>query len=293
MKPNLKKFLLALVLVMLTTFGMSYTASAQSQIVIEKQFDWIEQGSVGIIKVTGPNLAGGVAVVFDHQYPFFSTSQGFASLISVDFRQKINDYPIKVTLYEADGSKIDWEDTIKVTSGGFIAESDFALPSNKVYLLNPDIQTNEDARILSVFSVVTPERYWDGPFNYPLNGRIGSPFGSVRTFNGGEARRHTGVDLSAAAGTPVYASANGRIVFARPMDIHGNHVIIDHGWGVFSSYSHLSALYVVPGQMVMQGDVIGLSGTTGRSTGPHLHWEIGVNGNWVDPVKFARVKLPN
>jgi murein DD-endopeptidase MepM/ murein hydrolase activator NlpD len=76
------------------------------------------------------------------------------------------------------------------------------------------------------------------------------------------------------------------------MDIHGNNVIIDHGWGIYSEYAHLSQRYVVPGQFVLQGDVIGLSGNTGRSTGPHIHWEIAVGGTWVSPVEFYKTKLP-
>jgi len=285
--------LVGLAVLLLSLLGLQTHATAQSQIVITKEFDYIEQGTVGIIKVVGTDLAGGVAVIFDRQYPFFPTSQGLACLISVDMTQRIKDYPIKVTLYQVDGNAINWEDTVKVNSGGFIAEPSFILPSNKLNLLNPVVQENEDLRLHSVYGLVTPQRFWDGPIIYPLNGRVGSPYGSVRTYNDGQSRRHSGVDLSAGMGTPVAAVANGRVVFARDLDIHGNVVVIDHGWGVYSSYSHMSAFYVVPGQMVLQGDIVGLSGNTGRSTGPHLHWEIAVNGIWLDPIRFARVKLPN
>jgi murein DD-endopeptidase MepM/ murein hydrolase activator NlpD len=268
-------------------------AAAQDQIVITKEFVTIDQGSVGIIKVTGGDLAGGVAVVFERQYPFFATSQGVAALISVDMLQRIKDYPIAVTLYRSDGSSLGWEDVVTVSGGGFIAESNFVLPTDRMNLLNPEVQANEDLRLRTVFGLVTPQRFWDGPVSLPLNGRLGSPFGSLRTYTDGQQRRHTGVDLSTGAGVPIAASANGRVVFARQLDIHGNHVVVDHGWGVFSAYSHLSALYVVPGQMVLQGDILGLTGNTGRSTGPHLHWEIAVNGIWVDPIRFVQIKLPN
>jgi murein DD-endopeptidase MepM/ murein hydrolase activator NlpD len=141
--------------------------------------------------------------------------------------------------------------------------------------------------------MVTPERLWEGQFTVPVNGRVSSPFGSVRTFNDGTTRRHLGLDFTVPHGTPVLTSAGGRVVFARGLDIHGNCVIVDHGWGVFSSYSHLREMFVVPGQMVLQGEVVGLSGNTGRSTGPHLHWEIAVNGNRISPQTFTGIKLPN
>jgi len=155
------------------------------------------------------------------------------------------------------------------------------------------VQQSEDRRLLSTYSIVTPVRFWDGAFTMPVNGALGSPFGSWRLYNGTVQKRHTGYDLRAAFGTPVLASASGRVVLSRPLDIHGENVVIDHGWGVFSEYAHLSARYVVPGQFVLQGDVIGLSGNTGRSTGPHLHWEIAVNGIWVNPVAFTQLKLPS
>lgn len=291
-RPIVRLVFASALLVLLSTVLLT-RALAQNQIVITKEFDFIEQGSVGAIRVTGEGLAGGVADAFERQYPFFPTAGGFAALISVEMTQRIKEYPVKVTLYSANGGTVQWEDVIKVNAGGFIAEPNFVLPRDRMNLLNPDIQANEDARLRSVYGLVTPQRFWDGPISFPLNGKIGSPFGSVRTYSDGQTRRHTGVDLSATTGVPVLASANGRVVFAQPLDIHGNHVVVDHGWGVFSAYSHFSALYVVPGQMVLQGDVLGLSGNTGRSTGPHLHWEIAVNGIWVDPLRFIRLKLPN
>jgi len=126
----------------------------------------------------------------------------------------------------------------------------------------------------------------------PVNSAFSSPFGTFRLFNDIAVRRHTGQDLHATTGTPVLASADGRVVFSRALDIHGESIIIDHGWGIFSEYSHLSARYVVPGQFFLQGDVIGLSGGTGRATGPVVHWEIAVNDNWVDPIDFMHMKLP-
>lgn len=266
---------------------------AQQAVVVNQQFDYLRQGSAGVMTVSGPDVVGAVAVVMGRTYPFFPTNSGYASLLAVPLDQKIQDYPLTITLTERNGSTADWNGTVKVASGGFILEDPYTLPADKVYLVNEDIQRHEDERLLSIYSMVTPARYWEGAFTIPVNGGLSSPFGSTRNFNGLGNRRHTGQDFHATSGTPVLASATGRVVFSRALDIHGESVIIDHGWGVFSEYSHLSQRFVVPGQFVLQGDVIGLSGSTGRSTGPHVHWEIAVNGIWVNPITFLDIKLPS
>ena len=284
---------IAVLALVAVAFGSLNQVSAQQQIVINLEFEYVRQGSVGVITLAGPGLTGAEASVFGRTYPFFPTSKGFACLLSVAYSQPIKDYPIQVTLTRKDGSKAGWEGTIKVAAGEFVAEDPFTLPAEKLNLLRDDVQQSEDTLLLSVYKPVTPTRYWEGAFTLPINAPFSSPFGSVRLYNNGAKRRHTGYDLKATAGLPVMASASGRVVLSRPLDIHGNNVVIDHGWGVYSEYAHLSERYVVPGQFVLQGDVIGLSGNTGRSTGPHIHWEIAVNDNWVNPRAFALLKLPN
>jgi murein DD-endopeptidase MepM/ murein hydrolase activator NlpD len=284
-----------MVIVLTGTLAALTRVEAQQAIVIHPDFDYLRQGTAGVILLTGPDIAGAVATALGRDYPFFPTSQGYACLLSVPMEQKIKDYPLVVTVTRRDKSTATWQDTLKVASGQFIAEdpASFFLPANKLNLLRDDVQQSEDRRLLSTYRIVTPVRFWEGAFTMPVNGALSSPFGSVRIYNGTVNRRHTGYDFRASMGTPVLASANGRVVLSRSLDIHGENVVIDHGWGVFSEYAHLSARYVVPGQFVLQGDVIGLSGNTGRSTGPHVHWEVAVNGTWVNPLSFMQLKLPN
>ncbi len=213
--------------------------TAQQAVVINPQFDYVRQGTVGLITLSGADVVGGVLNALGRTYP------------------------------------------------------PYTLPNDKIYLLSDDIQRSEDARLLAVYKMVTPARYWEGRFAFPVNGALTAPFGGVRTYNGLAVRQHTGQDMRANMATPVLASASGRVVFSRALDIHGESVIIDHGWGVFTEYSHLSQRFVVPGQFVLQGDILGLSGTTGRSTGPHLHFEVAVNDVWVSPAAFMELKLPN
>ncbi len=267
------------------------TINAEQPIQINLEFQYLRQGTAGIIRLTSPEVTGGVASTLGRIYPFFRTSAGYASLLVVPMDTRIQDYPLSVTIYKKTGT-VSWQGTLKVASGQFIAESDFNLPSDKLYLFRPDIQASEDARLKAVYSMITPERFWEGRFILPVDSASASPFGTVRALGNGLILRHTGLDLRAATGVPVQASANGRVVFARPVDIHGNMVIIDHGWGVFSAYAHLSEYYVVPGQFVLQGEVLGRSGNTGRSGGPHLHWEVAIEGIAVDPVAFLQLRLP-
>jgi murein DD-endopeptidase MepM/ murein hydrolase activator NlpD len=282
-------------MLVVASLGVFAQTRAQQAIVINPEFEFIRQGATGIITLSGPDVVSGTAQVLDRTYPFFPTSAGYACLLSVPMETKIKDYPLVVTITRRDGSKAKWDATLKVAEGQFVLEDpkNFNLPSEKLNLLRDEVEASEKARLLSTYSLVTPMRFWEGAFTMPVNGASSSPFGSWRTFNGSVNRRHTGFDLKAPIGTPVLASASGRVVLSRPLDIHGNNVVIDHGWGVFSSYSHLSERYVVPGQFVLQGDIVGLSGNTGRSVGPHVHWEIAVNGEWVNPVQFMGLKLPN
>lgn len=278
-----------LVVAITTTNNRLY---AQQTVVVDFQFQFVRQGSVGIIKISGPDVMSGIAHALNHDYRFFSATDGYAALLSVPMDTPIKDYPLRIDIARADGSSVNWTGTLKVATGQFIQEPSVLLPSNKVYLLSQQIQEDEDAKLLSTYRMVTPDRYWDGRFTTPVNAALSSPFGSWRLFNAGIERRHTGQDFRVPIGTPVLASANGRVVLSRPLDIHGESIVIDHGWGIFTEYSHLSARYVVPGQFVLQGDIIGLSGNTGRITGPCVHWEVAVDGTWVDPLGFLTVKLP-
>jgi murein DD-endopeptidase MepM/ murein hydrolase activator NlpD len=143
-----------------------------------------------------------------------------------------------------------------------------------------------------VFAFVTARQYWQGAFLWPHNGRVTSPFGMGRTYNNGRNSYHGGIDLSGDVGAPVVASASGRVALAAPLLVHGNAVILDHGWGVFSGYYHLSEILVSEGQEVVQGELIGRIGNTGLSTGSHLHWEMRVGGVSVEPGEWTSRQIP-
>jgi hypothetical protein len=144
-----------------------------------------------------------------------------------------------------------------------------------------------------VFTASANERLWHGNFRAPVPAQSTDSFGTRRMFNGKLASIHKGADYRAASGTPVHASNSGIVVLARPLYYEGNCVIIDHGMGLFTLSMHFSRIDVHEGQRVEMGDRLGLSGATGRVTGPHLHWAVRWQGAYLDPVKLLRLNLNN
>ena len=120
----------------------------------------------------------------------------------------------------------------------------------------------------------------------PVDGRLSSPFGLRRFFNGQERNPHSGLDFAVPAGTPVKAPAAGRVVLVGTYFFNGNTVFVDHGQGFISMFCHLSAIDVKVGDEVARGAVVGKVGATGRATGPHLHWNVSLNDARVDPAIF-------
>lgn len=137
-------------------------------------------------------------------------------------------------------------------------------------------------KLKSTFSHITPALN----FIKPIKGRDNGRFGLKRFFNGEERNPHSGMDIAAKRGTPIKATAAGKVLFTGNLFFSGNVVILDHGEGVLSLYAHMSKIIAHKGQIVQQGEVIGRVGSTGRATGPHLHWSVYLNGNVVDPALF-------
>jgi murein DD-endopeptidase MepM/ murein hydrolase activator NlpD len=153
----------------------------------------------------------------------------------------------------------------------------------------------EEEQITQIVSQKTNEKYWNGLFRVPVDEPvcIKSWFGNRRAYNGGTYDRfHAGVDYGVCANLNIYAPADGVVVFAGPLTVRGNATIIDHGLGVFSGFWHQSKQFVEVGQTVKAGDLIGEIGTTGRSTGPHLHWEVITNGIQVEPLDWLDTEFP-
>jgi murein DD-endopeptidase MepM/ murein hydrolase activator NlpD len=160
-------------------------------------------------------------------------------------------------------------------------------------LLEARVRADEDARLVPTYAQVTPTRQWAGRFIQPVQGAIVTEFGEVRSYNGGPFEgHHAGVDFAAAAGTPVVAPAAGVIAVVDQVPLRGNVVIVNHGLGVFTTYAHLSAVDVRQGDSVQAGQPFARVGTTGLSEGPHLHWELWIGGQNVNPMPWTRRAFP-
>ncbi len=141
------------------------------------------------------------------------------------------------------------------------------------------------------YAATADKPLWSASFLAPVPAQSTDSFGTRRTFNGKLASIHRGTDFRARMGTPVHAGNSGVVVLAQPLYYEGNCVMVDHGLGLMSISMHLSRIDVKPGQRVARAQQLGLSGATGRVTGPHLHWAIRWQGAMLDPVKLLHLNL--
>lgn len=167
-------------------------------------------------------------------------------------------------------------------------EGKFTEPSpEQLKQIDADQKVKED-----YLSRITPDREWNGDFEAPAHAEISDVYGSQRIFNGKAQRPHYGLDYRVPTGTPVTAMNKGTVLLARPLYFEGNFVVIDHGQGLLTLYLHLSKIDVKEGETVARGQQIGLSGGTGRATGPHLHVAVRWQGTYLDPARLMQLQLP-
>ena len=147
----------------------------------------------------------------------------------------------------------------------------------------------EARKIKRIYADGSIDRLWKGDFQLPMTSDITSPFGNKRVFNGQLKSFHNGVDFRARSATPVFAANSGVVKLAESLFYSGNAVVIDHGTGIFTIYAHLSRIDVAAGRHIEKGQRLGLTGATGRVSGPHLHWGVKVRGVAVNPLQLIEV----
>jgi murein DD-endopeptidase MepM/ murein hydrolase activator NlpD len=197
-------------------------------------------------------------------------------------------YPLDLSLVDTGGSSATMHVNVQVLSGGYGSEN-ITILADRTDLLDTNVEAAELSLIEGVMNQFTATRYFDGPMGLPAAASISSPFGRKRSYNGGPVTRfHSGTDFAGAPGSPVLAAAAGVVVLADMLNVRGRATVIDHGWGIFTGYWHQTDQYVQVGDVVSVGQVIGTIGSTGRVTGPHLHWELWVNGVSVDPMQWVQ-----
>lgn len=252
----------------------------------------VPQGGVLVLSVRA-EADSAVASFAGRDHPLLPKEGGFWGVLGVDAQHATGAFTADVSLRDGNGRLLaTLTARITVTDAGYPEEA-LTVPPELSGLLDPALAAQEAATLGPIFAVFTPERLWSGLFLLPVSGILTSPYGSGRSYNGGPIESfHSGADFALAvgtpvAGTPIIAANAGRIAFTGELPIRGVSVIIDHGAGVFSGYHHLESTTVQPGQPVAAGDLVGYLGSSGRATGPHLHWEVVAAGVAVDPIMWT------
>jgi murein DD-endopeptidase MepM/ murein hydrolase activator NlpD len=227
--------------------------------------------------------------------PFWQTDAGRVdhALLGIDLERKPGPYEVQASGTFTAGGAFTCSAKVDVGAGKF------AIERLKVARGFVDLSPQDGARAVresehmhAILARVTPERLWTGRFRFPLAGRPrGHNFGRRRVLNGEPRSPHTGLDIPASRGTPIHAAQSGRVVLAENMFFSGNTVILDHGLGIYTFYGHMKRIGVKEGEEVKAGAIIGLVGSTGRATGPHLHWGLIVDGARVNPLGILRLPL--
>lgn len=236
-----------------------------------------------VVQYDDPNLTTPPQITFKQQsyQSFLTTSNQFRALLPTTPLDRPGTFKIQVT-----GAGQTEEVTIKL--------GDRKFPTQSIWLSGKgsDGTDYEFDRVDAFKKLVTPEKLWSGKFLRPNQGPLTSGYGIRRYYNGVFAKDyyHRGVDYAGSQGSPVVAPAAGRVALvgrvSQGFKLHGNTIGIDHGQGVTTIYLHLSKINVKEGDLVKPGQVIGAVGSTGASTGPHLHWGLYVNGLSVDPTPW-------
>jgi murein DD-endopeptidase MepM/ murein hydrolase activator NlpD len=255
-----------------------------------------QQGDVLVVRVQtdqASQVQGQLGIQPIHFVPDDkSGAGGYIGLLGLDAMLAPDAYRLTITATAENGAVGSASGLIHERPGSFVLES-VTIAQRLMPLLDPDLNDNEEREIKSIYSAFSPEKWWDGPFNLPVAGKLISGYGNRRVYNGiNLGTYHSGYDISASIGTPVKAGAPGRVIAVKQFAIRGLIVVIDHGQGVLTGYFHLSQANVKEGQFVDQGEVIGAVGTSGRSQGPHVHFDLAVGGVTVDPGYWTKVALP-
>ena len=223
--------------------------------------------------------------------PFTRSGDRWLAAVGVDLDSRPGDHAVDVTFAYEDGRTRVVREPVIGQRGA--VPDDGAASRGALRRAVPEDQARADreaAETSAIYDTFTAERYWSDAFQVPVRGaKDGRNFGHRRVFNGQPRAPHSGADLRATTGTPIYAANRGRVVLAKDLFFSGNAVYIDHGHGLFTTYLHLSRIDVAVGEMVEQGQQLGLAGATGRVTGPHLHWGVRLVDARVDPFSLVRI----
>jgi murein DD-endopeptidase MepM/ murein hydrolase activator NlpD len=222
---------------------------------------------------TEPGLTGVTVAWSGHEVPFVRRGDHWLAAVGIDLDSKPGDHAVTVTFkYESASPRVIREPI--VVKAGQYPTTELQVEERYVEL-SPEDQARADREGAETAAIYDARN-----------------FGHRRVFNGQSRAPHSGADLRATTGTPIYAANRGRVVLAKELFFSGNAVFIDHGYGLYTTYLHLSKVDVAVGDVVERGEQLGLAGATGRVTGPHLHWGVRLLDARVDPFSLIRLGAP-
>jgi murein DD-endopeptidase MepM/ murein hydrolase activator NlpD len=288
----------ALVLLLLVVSQVAF--SATQQVALKSQVKWQPprpvSGSPILFQVSAPAGAQSVSAVWmNHEVIFFRAAKTnfWYGLAGVSLETAPGTYDLRLTETLADSKSVETLQRIKISRAVYpkitvkVAKQ-YTEPSPEQLT---EISADKNVKQMA-FAAENPQRLWAGQFVAPIQAQVSDVFGTARVFNQQVQSRHQGLDYAAPSGTPVHAVNRGTVIMARPLFFEGNCVVVDHGQGLLSLYLHLSEFKVKEGEEIQTGQVIALSGGTGRASGPHLHLAIRWHGVYLDPRILLKLKLP-
>ncbi len=251
----------------------------------------IFQGELAEVNVSGDGLASVEGKLGKEKIFFYANGDStFGAIVGADVAAKPGAAKLLLKAINRAGRAMSGAVPFKVKARAFRRES-FTVPPGFDQMTPENLQEirHEHSAFAEAFGSSVPERLWDAPFVRPVPQEASaSSFGSRRIINGVARAPHSGTDLSAPLGTEVLAANNGRVVLVGNFFFAGGSVVLDHGGGLFTMYFHLSELKVEEGAVVKKGEVIALSGSSGRVTGPHLHWGARLANARIDPLELLK-----
>ncbi|MGH7823955.1 MAG: M23 family metallopeptidase [Candidatus Binatia bacterium] len=278
-------------LVVLAAAGLLFAARSEqvAAATVSVNSREVLQGEIVELKLSGAAVADVKGRMGKESIYFYPAGKnGYAAIVGVDLEAKPGSVKIIIEGKTESGELLERQFDLDIKANAFQRE-EFSVPAAFDQLSADVIKRirRERERLDRVFMGSAPARLWQGPFLQPVTGSITAPFGYRRVINGLPRAPHTGADLRAALGTEVAAPNHGRVVLLGEFFYSGKSLVLDHGAGLFTMYFHLSEFKVQEGSVVRKGEIIALSGMSGRVTGPHLHWGARINNARVDPFQLV------
>ena len=249
------------------------------------------QGGIFRIHVQATKAIKSIEAEFDKKELIFFQQVGdrlWMALAGIDLETPAGEHLLQGNIRFTDDQSQRIHRAIRVLSRKF-PEQRITVDEKYVTLSLADQKRAEEEskRLEALWATASNEQLWNGRFLKPLESDLTSGFGRRRIVNNQPRSPHAGVDFKASAGTPIQAANAGKVVLAANLFFSGNTVVIDHGLGLYTYYAHCATLGAQEGDKIRKGQVLGTVGSTGRVTGPHLHWSCRLSGARVDPLWLA------